>query len=59
MPRLVHAGREDLLAYSVTHYLTNFFQTKDLIGLRTFAALDDIEFDLIALFQALVALALD
>jgi hypothetical protein len=39
--------------------MTNFFETKDLIGLGPFAALNDVEFNLVALFEALVALALD
>jgi len=39
--------------------LTGFFETSYLIGLRAFGALDDVELDLIPLFEALVALALD
>jgi hypothetical protein len=37
----------------------DFFETRDLVGLRTLCPLDDVEFDLIALFKALVAFALD
>jgi hypothetical protein len=44
-----------LLACSVI----NFFQPRHLIGLGALAALNDIEFHLIAFFQALIALALD
>src|SRR6266481_1149516 len=40
-------------------FVMNFFETRDLIGLGTLAALDDVEFNLITLFEALVALALD
>jgi hypothetical protein len=39
--------------------LANFFETRDLIGLRTFAALNNVEFNLIAFFETLIALALD
>jgi hypothetical protein len=39
--------------------VTDFFETRDLIGLGTLCPLDDVELDLIALFEALVALALD
>ena len=39
--------------------LVNFFQTRDLIGLGTFAPLNDVEFNLIALFEAFVPFALD
>ena len=35
------------------------FETSYLIGLRAFGALDDVELDLIPLFEALVALALN
>jgi hypothetical protein len=38
--------------------VTNFFETRDLVGLGTFSSLNDVEFDLVALFEALVALAL-
>ena len=37
----------------------NFFEPRDLIGLGALTALNDVEFHLIALFEALVALALD
>jgi hypothetical protein len=40
-------------------FVINFFETRDLIGLGAFAPLDDVEFNLIALFEALIALALD
>jgi hypothetical protein len=39
--------------------LDNLFEAIDLIGLRTFAAFDDVELDLIALFEALVTFALN
>jgi hypothetical protein len=39
--------------------VTNFFETRDLISLGTFSSLNDVEFDLIAFFEALVALALN
>jgi hypothetical protein len=39
--------------------VTNFFEARDLIGLGTFTSLDDVEFNLVALFEALVALALN
>jgi hypothetical protein len=43
----------------LTRLLANFFETRDLIGLRTFAALNNVEFNLIAFFETLIALALD
>ena len=39
--------------------VTNFFETRDLIGLGAFGSLNDVEFNLIAFFEALVALALN
>ena len=43
----------------MTCFVINFFETRDLIGLGTLRSLDDVEFDLVALFEALVALALN
>jgi hypothetical protein len=43
----------------VTYFVTNFFETRDLIGLRTFRSLDDVEFNLVTLFKAFVSLALN
>ena len=40
-------------------FVINFFETRDLIGLGTLASLNDVEFNLVALFEALIALALD
>jgi hypothetical protein len=37
----------------------DFFEARDLIGLRTLRPLNNVELNLIALFEALVALALD
>ena len=53
------APGETLLTDLVTNLVTNFFKTKDLIGLGTLAPLDDVEFHLVTLFEALVAIALD
>jgi hypothetical protein len=39
--------------------VTNFFEPRDLIGLGTFGSLNDVEFNLITFFEALVALALN
>jgi len=39
--------------------LNSFFEPVYLVGLRAFAALDDVELDLIALFEALIAIALN
>jgi hypothetical protein len=39
--------------------VTNFFETRDLVGLGTLTPLNDVEFDLIAFFEALIALALN
>jgi hypothetical protein len=39
--------------------LDGFFEAAHLIGLRTFAAFDDVEFHFVAFLEALVALALD
>ena len=39
--------------------VTNFFEPRYLIGLGALAALNDVKFHLIALFEALIALALD
>ena len=39
--------------------VTNFFETRDLIGLGTFRSLNDVELNLVALFEALVPLALN
>ena len=39
--------------------MIEFFEPRDLIGLGTFGSLDDVEFNLIPLFKALVALTLD
>ena len=36
-----------------------FFEAGDLVGLRALGSLDDVELDLIALFEALVPLALN
>jgi hypothetical protein len=44
---------------SVSFVLTNFFETRDLVSLGTLSPLDDVEFDLIAFFEALVALTLN
>ena len=41
------------------HFLIGFPETRDLIRLRSFGPLDDVELNLIALFEALVPLALD
>ena len=43
----------------MTCFVINFFETKDLISLGTLAALNDVEFDFVALFEALIALALN
>ena len=40
-------------------FVVDFFDARYLIGLWTLCSLDDIEFDLISLFEAFVALALD
>ncbi len=53
--RLIHAWRSNLLACSVT----NFLETRNLIGLGAFASLYYVEFHLVALFQAFVAFTLD
>jgi hypothetical protein len=47
--------RARLLAY----FVTNFFETRDLLGLGAFASLNDVKFHLVALFEALITLALD
>jgi hypothetical protein len=39
--------------------LDGLFETIDLVGLRAFAALDDVELYFVAFFEALVAFALD
>ncbi len=39
--------------------MIDFFEASDLIGLGAFGSLDDVELDLIAFFEALVALELD
>jgi hypothetical protein len=39
--------------------LVNFLQSRDLVSLRALGSLDDVELDLIALFEALVPLALN
>lgn len=39
--------------------LTNFFEARDLISLGALTPLDDVKFNLITLFEALIALALD
>ena len=49
----------NVLRMCLTCFLIDFFKTRDLIGLRTLCPLDDVELDLIALFEALIALALD
>ena len=49
----------NVLWICLTCFVIDFFKTRDLIGLRTFCPLNDVELDLIALFEALVALALD
>ncbi len=49
------AGRTRLLVC----FVINFFETRDLIGLGTFRSLNDVEFNLVTLFEALVALALN
>jgi hypothetical protein len=49
------AGRTRLVAC----FVINFFETRDLIGLGTFRSLDDVEFNLVAFFEALIALALN
>lgn len=41
------------------HFVSGFLEARDLVRLRTFSALDDIELNLVALFEALVPLALD
>jgi hypothetical protein len=40
-------------------YLVDFLQARDLVSLGSLCSLDDVELDLIALFEALVALSLD
>jgi len=40
-------------------FLVDFFQARDLIGLGAFGSLDDVELNLVTLFEAFVALALD
>src|ERR1700730_12759480 len=47
--------RARLLAY----FVANLFETRDLIGLGALASLNDVEFHLVALFEALITLALD
>ena len=39
--------------------VTNFFETRDLIGLGTLSSLDDVELNLVALFETLIALSLN
>lgn len=39
--------------------LDSFFETADLIGLGTFGAFNDVEFDFVAFFEALVTFALN
>jgi hypothetical protein len=41
------------------HFLIGFPEARDLIRLRSFGPLDDVELNFIALFEALVPLALD
>jgi hypothetical protein len=43
----------------LANFVTNFFETRDLIGLGALASLDDVEFHLIAFLETLIALALD
>jgi hypothetical protein len=43
----------------VVGLVTNFFETRDLIGLGALTPLDDVEFNLIALFQAFIAFPLN
>ena len=40
-------------------FMIHFLEARDLVSLRTLGPLNDVELDLIALFEALVALALD
>ena len=39
--------------------LYGLFEAADLIGLRAFGAFDDVEFDFVAFFEALVTFALN
>jgi len=41
------------------HFVAGLFEARDLVGLRSFSPLDDVKLNLIALFEALVTLALD
>ena len=43
----------------VTGFVTGFFETEYLIGLRALCSLNDVELDFIPFFKALVALPLD
>ena len=45
--------------YLLTCFLSYFFKTKHLISLWALRALDDVELDFIAFFQALITFALD
>jgi len=49
-------AREKLLACLL---VIHFFETTDLIGLGALGPLDDVEFDLVAFFEALIALTLN
>ena len=40
-------------------FMIHFLEARDLVSLRTLGPLNDVELDLIALFQALVALTLN
>src|ERR1700744_1527386 len=44
---------------SLAGLMVDFLETRDLISLRTFCSLDDVEFNLITFLQAFVSLALN
>jgi len=49
----------NVLQMCLTCFVIDFFEARDLIGLGALCPLDDVELDLITLFEALIALALD
>jgi hypothetical protein len=49
----------DLLRICLARLGIHFFETRDLVGLGALCSLDNIELNLITLFEALIALALN
>jgi hypothetical protein len=52
-------AERDLLRICVARLGADFFETRDLIGLGALCSLDDVELNLIALFETLISLTLD